>query len=160
MQKYVDVEAFMNGSNSYITNEYPCLRKSFSNIELDNKLHSYADDLRRQNIAFIQSRISQAGLLGQLAEECAELANACCQLSQAALKLQRSINKENPPRKSKGEIEFAIDESLHCLTEELADIDICLETLGIQRDDLIYQTVLNTKPSRWVAVLKKIKEHE
>lgn len=93
---------------------------------------------------FIQENLSQAALWGQLAEECTELA-------QAALKKQRLLMRENPPRKTEKEIDQAI-------MEEIADIDICLNVLDVfLKEEECYTKAIQTKPARWAAIIDTAK---
>ena len=65
----------------------------------------------------IKEILDKTELLAQLAEESAEL-------SQAALKLRRAIMGINPTPKSVAQCEGALD-------EEIADVQLCLEELGL-----------------------------
>lgn len=63
----------------------------------------------------LYERIGLPALLEQTAEECAELAQAC-------LKMARYLRGENPVYRN--------EESLnHNLSEEMADVDICMREL-------------------------------
>ena len=77
--------------------------------------------------------------LTQLAEECSELA-------QAALKLRRSITGINPTP--------VIEEvARSVLIEEIVDVLVCLDVLGIQRDADFVNTAYrlwDEKMARWV----------
>lgn len=96
-------------------------------------------------IKYIQENLSKPALYGQLAEEAAELA-------QAALKMQRYLMRENPPRQNLAEINRAI-------AEEYADIQICMEALGSPAlDNDMYIATLRFKPTRWAAAVRKAKE--
>lgn len=101
----------------------------------------------QEEIQFIRENLSPAALYGQLAEEAAELA-------QAALKMQRYLMKENPPRKNLTVIKRDI-------AEEYADIQIVMEVLGAPAlDNDMYLAVLRFKPARWAGIVKKVKEGE
>ena len=69
----------------------------------------------------IKSRLREADLYEQLAEEAAEL-------SQAALKMSRSLRKRNPPKASRAEIMANIN-------EEIKDIGTVLCVLTGRDDD-------------------------
>lgn len=80
----------------------------------------------------IKSRLREADLYEQLAEEAAEL-------SQAALKMSRSLRKRNPPEASRPEIMANIN-------EEIKDIGTVLCVLN-GRDD--YFNLNPEKLRRW-----------
>ena len=84
-------------------------------------------------INYIRDRMTEPELLGQLAEECAELA-------QAALKVQRLHMPLNKPR---------LDES-SCydrLEEEVEDVLLCLQVLGYSSN----QVIASYKANRWAS---------
>ena len=79
----------------------------------------------------IRNQLSDAAKFEQMAEECIELAHAC-------LKKARKIRNENyTPRKM-----FEIDDNI---SEELTDVMICVETLGLSIDDISKEA----KIDRW-----------
>lgn len=67
-------------------------------------------------IEAMKGAITLPALYEQLAEECTELA-------QASLKMSRRLRNENPTPKTLEEIE-------ENLSEEIADVDLCLDVLG------------------------------
>lgn len=69
---------------------------------------------------YISSRLSQAAIYEQLAEECAELAHAC-------LKKSRKLRSENPTPLSMEEIDASV-------TEEYTDVFLTSEVLGLHID--------------------------
>ena len=86
-------------------------------------------------VDFIRERLPQGELLAQLAEECAEL-------SKAALKLRRVYDGTNPTPVKRSE---AYDN----LLEEVADVTLCLNVLGITCSMPEVQRTANEKLSRW-----------
>lgn len=89
----------------------------------------------------IKEILDKTELLAQLAEESAEL-------SQAALKLRRAIMGINPTPKSIAQCEGELD-------EEIADVRLCLEELGLCTGfHLELQKVFMTeKRKRWLTRL-------
>lgn len=89
--------------------------------------------------------IEQIGLpatLEQLAEE-------CCELGQAALKYARALRKENPTPKSERECREA-------LTEETADVLLCIDKLNLIALDLHKAAqIMTEKEKRWDERLKE-----
>lgn len=84
--------------------------------------------------------IEQVGLpavLEQLAEECSELA-------QASLKYARLLRGENPTPKTE-------QECLESLTEEIADVDLCISELMIEGlvDSNKVIDIIDQKGNRW-----------
>lgn len=86
-------------------------------------------------VDFIREKLPQEELLAQLAEECAEL-------SKAALKLRRVYDGTNPTPVKRSE---AYDN----LLEEVADVTLCLNVLGITCSMPEVQRTANEKLSRW-----------
>ena len=88
-------------------------------------------------IEFIRENLSQEELLTQLAEECSEL-------SKAALKLRRVYNGENPTPVRRLE---AYDNVI----EEIADVTLCIEVLGLNSTENLYQVgkIWEKKLLRW-----------
>lgn len=81
----------------------------------------------------IEQLIGTPATLEQLAEECAEL-------GQAALKLARKMRGENPTPKTQ-------DELLENLTEEVADVLLCIEQVNLDADKI--ESVKAYKAARW-----------
>lgn len=92
---------------------------------------------------FIRERLPQEELLAQLAEECAEL-------GKAALKLRRVYDGTNPTPVKRSE---AYDN----LLEEVADVTLCLDVLGITCSMPEVQRTANEKLSRWCQRLRVVK---
>ena len=91
--------------------------------------------------------LTPSEILAQMAEEGAELV-------QAALKLRRAIDKKNPTPKS-------IDECSDNLTEEFADVLVCLtvfaEAFGVDFDSLMDEigNIGEAKMKRWAERLEE-----
>ncbi len=81
--------------------------------------------------AKVKLALKESDLYGQLAEECSELA-------QAALKKQRILNGSNLPSAS----EDIVDANL---VEELTDILLSADVIGLRKSDKIY----DEKALRW-----------
>lgn len=93
-------------------------------------------------IDFIRENLTQEELLAQLAEEAAELAHA-------ALKMRRAYgNTENPTPVSSGE-------AFRNLTEELADVQLCITVLGFA--PLIKHDVARIKEQKLTRWANRIK---
>lgn len=88
----------------------------------------------------IIKEIGEAAALEQLAEECAEL-------GKAALKLSRILRGENPTPVTE-------KEARENLIEEMVDVDLCLDVLGLVGDFERYDEKLN----RWKARIKEVNE--
>ena len=93
-------------------------------------------------LKFIQSNLSYAAILEQMAEECTELA-------QASLKLARILRKENPTPAS---LQMVTDN----LVEECNDVSLCMSACNIQPSERNQQYKLN----RWVQRIVKAKQYE
>ena len=91
-------------------------------------------------IDFIQRHIPETEALAQLAEEAAELA-------QAALKLRRAIDGENPTP-------VRLSEAWSNLQEEIADVLLCLQVVGVDTTPSAYQRTIDRKLERWVSRLR------
>jgi len=81
--------------------------------------------------------IGLPAVLEQLAEECSELA-------QASLKYARLLRGENPTPKTE-------QECLESLTEEIADVDLCISELmmeGLVDSDKVID-IIDQKGNRW-----------
>ena len=70
-----------------------------------------------KNIIYSQKEMSCESRFQQLAEECAE---AC----QAALKVVRTLNEDNPTT-------ISTNEAVEHLVEEISDIKVCLDLIGL-----------------------------
>ena len=88
-------------------------------------------------VDFIREKLPQEELLAQLAEECAEL-------GKAALKLRRVYDGKNPTPVTE-------KEAHRNLMEEIADVSLCLEVLGLNHpsDMIEVQKTMNMKVHRW-----------
>lgn len=91
-------------------------------------------------MGYVQSKISKASLYVQLSEECTELAKS-------ALKMQRYILGENPPRMTEQEI-------IDSINEEMADVLVSLAALGFITNEVFDETLIS-KPIRWAEHIKK-----
>lgn len=95
-------------------------------------------------ITYVTNRLSSPALLGQLAEEAAELCKA-------ALKLQRILMDENPTRTTK-------PEAMKSLVENAADVycslDAIMSKLNIAYDQEIMPT-LCAKGIQWEKCVRK-----
>ena len=94
-------------------------------------------------VDFIREKLPHEEMFAQLAEECAEL-------GKAALKMRRVLDGTNPtPVKEK--------EAYNNLVEEIADISLCLEVLGLNapavRVDV--QGIMSRKLKRWCLRLEE-----
>jgi NTP pyrophosphatase (non-canonical NTP hydrolase) len=87
--------------------------------------------------SYIRSKLSEAELLAQLAEEAAELAKA-------ALKLRRVEDGSNPTPVTK-------DTAVENLMEEITDVHLLLELLKLEPD----QELKNQKLRRWASRLRE-----
>lgn len=91
--------------------------------------------IEKTDLDIIRDKISQSGLLCQLAEEAAELA-------QAALKLKRAMEGTTPV--TEGEARYA-------LLTEIADVLNCINVVGIQpQENLMVRQEQARKLRRWV----------
>lgn len=88
----------------------------------------------------IIEEIGVPAMLEQLAEE-------CCELSQAALKMSRRMRGENPTLKTEMEC-------LDSLTEEIADVELCIDELWNMIDETRVESVKDQKRVRWQIRLK------
>ena len=81
--------------------------------------------------------IGLPAVLEQLAEECSELA-------QASLKYARLLRGENPTPKTR-------QECLEALTEEIADVDLCISELMMEGlvDSNKVIDIIDQKGNRW-----------
>ena len=85
----------------------------------------------------IIDRIGLPAVLEQLAEECSELA-------QASLKYARLLRGDNPTPKTE-------QECLEALTEEIADVDLCISELMMEGlvDSNKVIDIIDQKGNRW-----------
>lgn len=88
----------------------------------------------------IIEEIGKPAMLEQLAEE-------CCELGQAALKMARVLRGENPSPKTEMEC-------LDALTEEIADVEWCIDQLGDMVDSIRAEAI---KEHKNVRALERIK---
>lgn len=95
-----------------------------------------------ENIEHIRRIVPGEELLAQLAEEATELAHA-------ALKMRRVTGSKNPTPVS-------FDVAYANLKEEIADVMLCLQTLGISVEPGSYQEEIAAKLERWVNRLNAI----
>ena len=95
-------------------------------------------------IEYIREKLNKEELLCQLAEECAEL-------GKAALKLRRVIDGTNPTPVKRSE-------AYRNLFEEIADVSLCLEILGLNTPQAMYdcQKTMNMKVNRWARRLEEV----
>ena len=92
--------------------------------------------------------IGLPAVLEQLAEECSELA-------QASLKYARLLRGENPTPKTE-------QECLEALTEEIADVELCISILmiaGHVNSDTVMDTI-DVKDKRWHERLREAHHEE
>lgn len=90
----------------------------------------------------IVQNISESERLAQLAEEAAEL-------SQAALKLRRTIRKDNPAAVTR-------QAAKNCLLEEIADVLNCIETTNLSETEVkLINEIKLKKLQRWADRLNK-----
>ena len=94
------------------------------------------------HIDYIQQMLSKEELLVLLAEECAEL-------GKAALKLRRAYNGENPTPMTRAD-------AYTNLVEEIADVTLCIEVLGLNSTENLYNIgkIWEEKLTRWELRLK------
>ena len=97
--------------------------------------------LNKEHKEYIRSRLGEPELLGQLAEEAAEL-------TQAALKLRRAITGINPTPVS-------TQDALKAYQEEIADVVLCLNMLEFDSKIADVDGIMERKLQRWVTRLKE-----
>ena len=95
---------------------------------------------------FIRERVPKEELLALLAEEATELA-------QAALKLRRVYDGTNPTP-------VTHDVSYDNLKEEIADVMLVIDVLGVGRDHMERCMIQANKLSRWVRRLEERAEEQ
>ena len=97
-------------------------------------------------VAYITEKVSRCELLAQLAEEATELAHA-------ALKLRRVLDGSNPTPKSSGE-------ALNDLVEEVADVSLLIDLVGMDSFERDIQNIMRHKTMRWRNRLEVMKGEE
>lgn len=96
------------------------------------------------DLQIISESLSDEEKWGQLAEEAAEL-------SQAALKMQRLFMSMNKPRKT-------CAECINNVYEEIADILVCLDVLGISYSSVEINRIRREKEQRWARGIRRMKQ--
>lgn len=88
-------------------------------------------------IEYVRNTLSKEEQLAQLAEECAEL-------GKAALKLRRVYDGRNPTPVTR-------PEAFNNLVEEIADVTLCMEVLGMNTAEVLYNCakIRMEKAARW-----------
>lgn len=88
-------------------------------------------------IEYVREKLSKEEQLAQLAEECAEL-------GKAALKLRRVYDGKNPTPVTR-------PEAFKNLVEEIADVTLCMEVLGMDTAEVLYNCakIRLEKAARW-----------
>ena len=88
-------------------------------------------------IEYVRKTLSKEEQLAQLAEECAEL-------GKAALKLRRVYDGRNPTPVTR-------PEAFNNLVEEIADVTLCMEVLGMNTAEVLYNCakIRLEKAARW-----------
>ncbi len=81
-------------------------------------------------------------------ELCAGLAEEATELAQAALKLRRSLDMTNPTPVSPAD-------AYGNLTEEVADVLLCLQAMGFDVGKQDVQDMQNRKVKRWLGRLQE-----
>lgn len=89
-------------------------------------------------------KIGQPAMLEQLAEE-------CCELGQAALKMARLMRGDNPTPKTEMQC-------LDALTEEIADVELCINELRGVVDFIRVEAIKEQKKVRWEKRLKMMQK--
>lgn len=95
-----------------------------------------------EEIKAIRRMLPQSEILAQLAEEAAEL-------SQAALKYRRALDGVNPTP-------VTIPEAMEHLREEIRDVMLCAELIGIVYDS----NIMDSKCKRWGNRLLEVQNGE
>lgn len=90
---------------------------------------------------YIKEQVPRAELLAQLAEEGAELTHA-------ALKLRRVIDGTNPTP-------VKLTDAVDALQEEVADVLLLIQLLGLDQDGESVQEIIDFKTLRWADRLKE-----
>ena len=96
----------------------------------------------KSSIDVVMEHLDQDEILAQLAEEASELA-------QAALKLRRAYNRINPTP-------VTPHEAYERLLEEIADVNVCIISLELDRGLSMVQVqeIMKEKVKRWAARLE------
>jgi hypothetical protein len=94
-------------------------------------------------IEYVRQHLPREELLCQMAEECAEL-------GKAALKLTRIYRGVNPTPVTRAE-------AFQNLLEEIADVTLCVEVLGLNTPELLENCgrIWEEKSVRWMTRLKE-----
>ena len=111
----------------------------------------------------VRARVSRSELLAQVAEEAVELslaamemsppedgsllAKAASRLAHSALKLRRTFTFESPTP-------ITTEAAMLKVQEELADVLLCLDILGIDVTDANIDLIQEQKLARWIQRLK------
>ena len=111
----------------------------------------------------IRARSSKSELLAQVAEEAVELslaaldmpdlpdgtnlARAASKLAHSSLKLRRTLSHENPTP-------VTTEAAMLKVQEEVADLLLCLDILGIDVTDANIDLIQEAKITRWIQRLK------
>lgn len=111
----------------------------------------------------VRARISKSELLAQVAEEAVELSlaamdiappedgaplvKAASRLAHSALKLRRTMSHENPTP-------VTTDAAMLKVQEEVADVLLCLDVLGMDVTDANIDLIQEQKIMRWLVRLK------
>lgn len=111
----------------------------------------------------IRARVSKSELLAQVAEEAVELslaamdmapeenssdlAKAASKLAHSALKLRRTLSHKNPTP-------VTTEAAVLKVQEEVADVLLCLDLLGIDITDANIDLIQEEKATRWIGRLK------
>jgi hypothetical protein len=94
-----------------------------------------------EKLEYIRESVPHEELLAQLAEEATELA-------QAALKMRRKLDGRNPTP-------VPLSQAYDNLTEEIADVRLCLRVLGFDPSAPNYNKMEERKLRRWADRLRK-----
>ena len=94
------------------------------------------------DIEYIRERLPEEVLFTQLAEEATELA-------QAALKMYRIIDGRNPTP-------VRLSEAWANIQEEVSDVLLCLQMLGISAEEQDHQETIRQKLDRWAGRLSEV----
>ncbi len=111
----------------------------------------------------VRGRVSKSELLAQVAEEAVELslaaldmpdlpdgttlARAASKLAHSSLKLRRTLSHENPTP-------VTTEAAMLKVQEEVADVLLCLDVLGIDVTDPNIDLIQEQKLVRWIGRLK------
>lgn len=87
-----------------------------------------------------------------LPAKCEQLAEECCELAKAALKISRIVNCVNPTP-------IKMDDALAQLTEEIADVRVCIYALEQNFGAFDTAEIEKRKIERWISRLDGRNEH-